>query len=169
MQMLEAIWKRRSVREYTNDPVTEDVIEELLRAGMQAPSARNLQPWQFVVVTDRSILEQVPCHHPYASMVPRAAAAVLVCGDTILQENPGYLALDCSAVTQNILLETTAQGLGAVWLGVYPCSRRILGMRKLFGLPGHILPVSLISIGHPASEPGEVDRFDPGRIHRDTW
>ncbi len=167
--MLEAILKRRSVREYTDAPVPEDFIEELLRAGMQAPSARNLQPWQFVVVTDRSMLERIPDHHPYASMVPGAAAAVLVCGDTTLQENPGYLAQDCSAVTQNILLEAAAQGLGAVWLGVYPRPRRILGMRKLFGLPGHILPISLISIGYPASEPAKVDRFDPGRIHRNTW
>ena len=167
--MLDVIWRRRSVREYTDEPVPGDVIEELIRAGMQAPSARNLQPWHFVVTTEKGILAQVPEHHPYGKMVPGAAAVILVCGDTSIQENPGYLAQDCSAATQNILLEAAGQGLGAVWLGVYPRPPRILGMRKLFSLPGYILPVSLISIGYPSTPPGEVDRFIPDRIHRDVW
>jgi nitroreductase len=167
--VLEAIWKRRSVREYSGEPVSGEVVEELLRAGMQAPSARNLQPWHFVVVTDRETLAAVPEYHPYSSMVPGAALIILVCGDTSIQENPGYLAQDCAAVTQNILLEATDQGLGAVWLGVYPRPPRIQGMRKLFGLPGNILPISLISIGHPASETQEVDRFRPGRVHLEGW
>jgi nitroreductase len=167
--MLQEIWRRRSVREYTGAPVSGEVVEELLRAGMQAPSARNLQPWHFVVATDRETLSAVPDYHPHASMVPGAAAAVLVCGDTSIQENPGYLAQDCSAATENILLEAVAQGLGAVWLGVYPRPERISWMRKLFGLPGNILPVSLISLGYPAEEPAEEDRFRPERVHLGVW
>jgi nitroreductase len=167
--MLDVIWKRRSVREYTGRPVDEDVLEELLRAAMQAPSARNLQPWHFVVSTDGDLLRRVPSHHPHSSMVPGAAAVILVCGDTSIQDNPGYLAQDCSAATQNILLEAVAQGLGAVWLGVYPRPERITGMRKLFGLPGNVLPVSLVSLGYPAAPPREEDRFLPGRVHRDSW
>ena len=167
--MLTEIWKRRSVREYSGQQVGEDTLEELLRAAMQAPSARNLQPWHFVVATDRETLASVPEHHPYASMVPGASAVILVCGDTALQDNPGYLAQDCSAATQNILLEAVAQGLGAVWLGVYPRPGRISGMRKLFGLPGNILPVTLVSLGYPAKEPAEEDRFRPDRIHLGAW
>jgi nitroreductase len=167
--MLDVIWKRRSIREYTGRPIGEDALVEILRAAMQAPSARNLQPWHFVVSTDREVLGRVPSHHPHSSMVPGAAAVILVCGDTSIQDNPGYLAQDCSAATQNILLEAVAQGLGAVWLGVYPRPERISGMRKLFGLPGNVLPVSLVSLGYPASPPREEDRFRPERVHRDSW
>lgn len=167
--MLKVIRCRRSVRKYTGEPVSRDVLEELLRAGMQAPSARNLQPWEFILVTDREILERVPEFHPYSSMVPGASAAILVCGDTVKQDNPGYIAQDCAAVTQNILLEAVAQGLGAVWLGVYPRLERINGMRLLFRLPDHMLPVSLVSIGVPAENPEPEDRFENHRIHLNSW
>jgi len=167
--MLDVIRCRRSVRKYTGEAVSRDVLEELLRAGMQAPSARNLQPWEFILVTDRETLERVPEFHPYSSMVPCAGAAILVCGDTSRQDNPGYIAQDCAAVTQNILLEAVAQGLGAVWLGVCPKLERINGMRLLFKLPDHVLPVSLVSIGVPAENPGPEDRFQSSRIHLNSW
>ncbi len=167
--MLDVIRCRRSVRKYTGEAVSRDVLEELLRAGMQAPSARNLQPWEFVLVTDRDILNRIPEYHPYSSMVPGASAVILVCGDTSRQDNPGYIAQDCAAVTQNILLEAVAQGLGAVWLGVYPKPERINGMRLLFKLPDHVLPVSLVSIGVPGENPEPEDRFDSRRIHLNSW
>jgi nitroreductase len=167
--MLETIRKRRSIRKYQDRQVSDGVIETLLRAAMQAPSARNLQPWEFVVVKDRDILARVPEYHPYSSMVPGAGAAVLVCGNTELQADPGYIAQDCSAAVQNLLLESVNQGLGAVWLGVFPRKERIEGMMELFGLPPHVIPVALVSLGYPAEDPGFQDRFDEGKIHRDRW
>lgn len=167
--MLEAIRKRRSVRKYREGPLPDGVLEELLRSAMQAPSARNLQPWEFVVVRDREVLKRIPEYHPYSSMVPEAGAAVLVCGNTDLQEHTGYLAQDCSAAVQNLLLEAVEQGLGAVWLGVFPRKERMEGMVRLFGLPDSIVPMALVSVGWPAEEKGFEDRYDPGRIHRDRW
>jgi len=167
--MIDEIGRRRSIRQYAAEPVSERALEEILRAAMQAPSARNRQPWEFVVVTDRETLARVPDHHPRSSMVPGAGAAILVCGDLTLQEEPGYLAQDCAAAVQNMLLQAVAENLGAVWLGVYPNPERIDGMRRLFNLPAHILPVAMVSIGVPAEEKEIEERFVPSKVHRDTW
>lgn len=163
--MLEAIRNRHSIRKYTGAPVSRDQIEGLLRSAMQAPSARNLQPWHFTVITCRDTLARVPEVHPYASMVPGAGAAILVSGDTHVQPLPGYLAQDCSAAVTNLLLEAVDTGLGAVWLGVYPRDERIQGIRELLSLPEHLLPIALISLGVPGEDKGFQDRYDPSRIH----
>ena len=81
MDAIEAIRTRRSIRRYTHDPVPDAVVAEILRAAMSAPSAGNQQPWQFVIVTDRGLREQIPTFHPYAQMVREAPVAILVCGD----------------------------------------------------------------------------------------
>lgn len=167
--MLEAIRKRRSIRRYRREPVTEEQLDSLLRSGMQAPSARNLQPWEFVVTTNRELMEKVPEVHPYSSMVPSAGALILVCGNTLVQPETGYILEDCSAAVENILLEAVNQDLGAVWLGVYPRVDRVRGISELFSLPEHILPVALISIGVPGEEKGFEDRFDPAKVHTDLW
>jgi nitroreductase len=167
--MLEAVSKRRSIRKYRDGEIPDDLIEVLLRSAMQAPSARNLQPWEFVVVRKRETLESIPEYHPYSSMVPHAGAAILVCGDTRRQEDPGYIAQDCSAAVENLLLEAVNQGLGAVWLGVFPRKERIDGMVSLFDLPPHVIPVALISLGWPAEDPGFQDRFDPDKVHMERW
>ncbi len=167
--MLQEIMQRRSIRKYENRPIPDDTLETLLRAAMQAPSARNLQPWEFVVVRNRNILERIPDYHPYSSMVPGAGAAILVCGNTELQNDPGYIAQDCSAAVQNLLLEAVHQGLGAVWLGVFPRKERMEGMTDLFRLPGNIIPVALVSVGYPAENPGIEERFAPEKVHYDSW
>jgi nitroreductase len=167
--MLETIRKRRSIRKYQDRPIQDDIIETLLRAAMQAPSARNLQPWEFIVIRDRETLGRIPDYHPYSSMVPEAGAAVLVCGNTVRQVDPGYIAQDCSAAVENLLLEAVNQGLGAVWLGVFPRKERIDGMVELFDLPPHIIPVALVSLGYPAEDPGFQDRYDPEKVHRERW
>ena len=169
METMEAILTRRSIRRYTEEGVPDTVIEEILRAAMQAPSAGNGQPWQFVVITDRATLREVPRFHPYAKMVPDAPVAILVCGDLRREIYEGFWVQDCSAATQNILLAAHAKGLGAVWVGIYPLEDRIAGFRRLLGLPEHVIPLSLVPIGFPAvRKPGE-ERFDRSRIHRDRW
>ena len=169
MEALDAILTRRSIRRYTPEPVPEETVTELLRAAMSAPSAKNLQPWHFVVVDDRQVLDAVRKFHPYSKMLEQAPLAILVCGDSRAEDRQSYMVQDCSAAAQNLLLAAHAVGLGAVWLGIHPRRGRVEGCRELFGLPDHILPVALIALGHPAESKPRADRFDPSRVRRNRW
>ncbi len=169
MDAIEAIMTRHSIRKYTAQPVTDELVDRLLQAGMAAPSAANEQPWHFVVIKERRLLEQVPSFHPYSHMLKEAALAILVCEDPGLEIIKGRGMLDCSAATQNILLAAHALGLGAVWLGIYPVKERMNGMRKLLNIPSQIVPVSLVSIGYSDEKLRKEDRFKPERVHYNQW
>ena len=169
MDAMEAILSRRSIRRYTDKPVPEEVITELLRAAMSAPSASNEQPWQFVIIDDRRILDEIPRFHPYAHMLKEASWAIAVCGDLQQEMISGYWVQDCSAATQNILIAANAMGLGAVWLGVFPREERAKTAQKLLGLPEHVMPLCFISIGYPAEKKPPSDRYDESRVHRNHW
>ena len=169
METLEAIFTRRSVRDFTHDPVSQEEIEKLLKAGMQAPSAGNEQPWHFVVIDDPDILHAVPEFHPYSKMLLDAPLAIQVCSDRKLEIKRASWIQDCSAATQNILLAAHAMGLGAVWLGIFPKSERVFGMQKLLNLPKDIRPFGLIAVGHPNNKPEPVDRFKEARVHHNQW
>lgn len=169
MDAMTAILSRRSIRRYTKEPVPDEVIKELLEAAMSAPSAGNEQPWHFVVITDRKILDEIPKIHPYAQMLREAPVAILVCGDKKLQKYEGYWVQDCSAATENILIAVQAKGLGGVWLGVYPVEDRVSGIRRLLGIPEDVTPFSLISIGYPAEQKPPANRYNAERVHKDRW
>lgn len=169
MDAIECIHTRRSIRRYTGKDVPEDAVREILAAGMTAPSARNQQAWQFIVITNKDILKKIPGAHPHAAMAPNAALAILVCGDVSLETSKDYWVQDCAAATQNILLACHALGLGAVWCGVYPRQDRVKGLRKLLNLPDHIIPLSLVPIGHPAQPSVRMNRFKEERIHHNGW
>jgi len=169
MDAMEAILTRRSIRQYTDRPVADEVFTDLLKAAMAAPSAGNQQAWQFVVINEREVLDEIPTIHPYSRMVKQAPLAILVCGDMALETNEGFWVQDCSAATQNLLLAAHARGLGAVWLGVYPREQRVVDFRKLLGLPGHVVPLALVSIGYPAEEKSPANRFDPAKVHYNGW
>ncbi|NLV91675.1 MAG: nitroreductase family protein [Firmicutes bacterium] len=166
---MEFILTRRSIRKYTAEPVAPEDVEDLLRAAMSAPSARNEQPWHFIVITEQEVKEALMEMHPYAKMLVEAPVAILVCGDKTLETSPGYWMIDCSAATQNILLAAHSKGLGAVWLGVYPRQERMEPFAKLMGLPEHVIPFSLVALGHPAEEKPPADRFNPERIRYNRW
>lgn len=169
MDAMEAILSRRSIRKYTNEDVSDEIVKELLEAAMSAPSAGNEQPWHFVVIRDRKILNEIPNIHPYSGMLREAPLAILVCGDESLQKYKGYWVQDCSAATENLLIAINAKGLGGVWLGVYPVEDRVNGIRKLLDMPNNIIPFSLISIGHPAEQKPPANRYNSSRIHYDRW
>ncbi len=169
MDAMEAIFSRRSIRKFTSEKVSEQVIEELLKAGMAAPSAGNQQPWQFVVIDDRKILDQIPTVHPYSAMLKEANVAILVCGDLKAEKHKGYWVQDCSAAIQNILIAVEALGLGAVWLGVYPREDRVAGIQKLLGLPEHVVPLSLIPVGYKGEQKPPANRYDASRVHHNGW
>jgi nitroreductase len=169
MDAFEAICTRRSVRKYTEQPVPEELVKELLLAAMHAPSAGNEQPWHFVVIKDRKTLDAIPGFHPYAAMTRQVSVAILVCGEPAQEKYSGRWMLDCSAATQNILLAARARGLGTVWVGIYPEAARIAGIRTLLSLPDDVIPLSLIPVGYPAEEVPRADRFNPSRVHFDKW
>jgi nitroreductase len=169
MDTLEAIHTRRSIRKYRDKPVPAELIRELLAAAMSAPSAANEQPWHFVVVTDREILDRIPSINPYAAMAKNAVVAVLVCADLKLEKFPGNWVLDCAAAVQNLLLAAHAKGLGAVWTGIYPDNDRMAGFAHLFKLPENILPHTLVPLGYPAQKLPREDRYKEDRIHYGCW
>jgi nitroreductase len=160
---------RRSIRKFTSKPVSERDVTEMLRAGFAAPSAANYQPWHFIVVTDRAVLDAVPAFHPHAGMLKQAPLGLLVCGEPARAMAEGYWVLDCSAATENILLAAHALGLGGVWLGIYPREERIEGMRELLGLPEGVVPLAMLAIGHPAEKLEPAGRWDGGKIHLNRW
>lgn len=166
---IDFILTRRSIRKYTSKPIDEKTIELLLKAGSYAPSANNFQPWHFLIVTDRIILDKLSVVHPYAKMLKEAPLAILICGDNNSQPILGYQAVDCSAATQNILLAAHASGLGSVWLGVYPREQRMKDIKDFFQLPENINPINLISLGHPAEIIPMPNRFYKEKTHLNKW
>lgn len=166
------IFQRTSVRKYTNQSITKEQIEMLLKAGMAAPSAKNVQPWEFIVVQKKETMLKIAEFHPYSSMLKDSPLVIVVCGNESKINIEGIEELwpqDCSAATQNILLEATELGLGGVWLGVYPKKNIMNNLAELLILPKHIIPFSIISIGYPAEEAKPKDKFDHKRIHYEKW
>jgi nitroreductase len=166
---LQAIHTRRSIRKYLDRPVPEELVQKLLAAAMQAPSARNQQPWQFVVIDDHSILTKIAELMPTATMASNAPLGILVCGDLDLEKSEGYWVVDCAAAVENLLLAAHALGLGAVWCGVYPREPRMEGLKRLIGLPENVIAHSLVVVGYPAEQVRGENRYRAERVHRNRW
>lgn len=165
------LFARRSIRRYTDEPVTEEQVTTLLEAAMAAPSAGGRYPWHFVVVTDRAQKEALVESHPYASMMLNAPVCIVVCGEPA-RSIPGreaYWQQDTAAATENILLAATALGLGAVWCGVHPMPDRIAGAARALGLPEGVVPFSYVVIGHPDEEKEARTQYDAERVHHERW
>ncbi|MBP0962691.1 MAG: nitroreductase family protein [Oscillospiraceae bacterium] len=162
---------RRSIRRFTNEPVTDAQMEQLLRAAMQAPSAGNAQTWDFVVVKNKATFEKIIDIHPYATPLQTADAAIVVCGNTSRERYDGFWVQDCSAAMQNLLLKAVELGLGAVWLGIHPIAERVEGLAALLDLPKGVIPLGIAAVGHPANGQQNqfVDRFHPEYIHKEKW
>ncbi len=169
MDAIEAILSRRSIRRYTDEPLPDLVVYEILRGAMSAPSAGNEQPWHFIVIRDRMILDKIQEIHPHSRMLSDASVAVLICGDLALEAHKGFWIQDCSAAAENLLLAAHAKGLGAVWLGIYPREDRVAGLKKLLDIPEGVIPFALVPLGHPAEDKPREDRFNIDRIHLERW
>ena len=166
---MDVIMKRASIRKYLPDPVSEEDIDGMIRAGMAAPSAHNRQPWHFIIITERTLLEAIPNIHPYTRMLLTAPTAIVVCGThKELEENP-FMPQDLAAATQNILLEATDRGLGSCWCGVYPKESLQNALSELLGLPKAVVPFSIIALGKPAETKKTNKPYDSLRIHRNGW
>lgn len=168
--VLENILNRKSVRNYIKGKeITDEQIEKILKAGMAAPSARNLQPWEFIVVKDRKILDALAEKSPHGKMLSDASLAIVVAGNLNTEGVSDFWIQDTSAVTQNILLEVEALGLGAVWIGGYPKEDRANMIKEELKLPKNIVPLNIISIGYPTGKDKPKNKWNPEKIHYNKY
>jgi nitroreductase len=169
--IIDNIFSRKSVRHFTSETVSKERLEILMKAGMAAPSANNKQPWTFIGITDRTLMDHLAAGLPYAKMLAQAGGAIVVCGDMnkIDPNKKDYWIQDCSAATENILLATEASGLGAVWTALYPYKERYSIVQDALSLPDTVIPLCIIPIGHPTGADQPKDKFKPGNIHWNKW
>jgi len=165
--MIDPILKRRSIRKYTGEPVSEEHVKAMLEAAMAAPSGMNRKPWHFVVVTDRDKLDRLGDTTKSWGMLKEAPLSVVVCGDPGISEK--YWDQDSIAALENMLIAISMLGLGAVWLGCHPNPERVDPAREILGIPSDIIPLAVVSIGHPGEEKEARTQFDPERVHREGW
>ena len=164
------IRERHSSRAFTEEPVSDADIETMLRCAMQAPSAANERPWEFIVIRDKQVLAQVGDINSWAGFAKNAPLGILVCLNTQKEKEKGMGIIDMGICSENLMLAATALGLGSVFTGIYPYRDRMEGFSKLCGLPDYVEPVGLIVIGHPRITKHEpVDRFDSSAIHQNKW
>lgn len=172
--VLDNIAERKSVRSYTSEPVPDEMIEQLLRAAMAAPTAMNRQPWEFVVLKDREALDNLAGKLRHAKMLSQAPLAIVVCAETMItladgtQVENNFWEHDASAATQNILLAAEAMGLGAVWTAASDGERSAI-VKETLGIPGTIKPLCVIPIGFPAGDEQPKDKWKPEKIHYNKW
>jgi nitroreductase len=168
---LNLLFGRRSIRVYSPGEVSEPALTKLLEAAMAAPSAMTKDPWRFVVVRDKQTLSKLAALHPGAVMLSAAAMAIVACGDldAAFERQISYLLQDCSAAIENLLLAAHAQGLGACWVGIHPGEPLLKRVRELLSLPASIVPVAVVSLGHPGEQPPPRTRYNPDYVHHEKW
>jgi len=164
--IIDCIMSRRSIRQFTGESIKEEDLNTIVKAGMAAPSAINVQPWAFIIVTDKVILNNLCKALPYAKMLDKAGAAIIVCGDS----KEANWVVDCAAATENILLAVHALGYGAVWTAVYKYEDRIEPVRKECKIPKDIIPLNVIPIGVLVEKDNKpLDKYKESKIHRNVW
>ena len=167
---MQEILNRRSIRKFTAQPVEEEKIEQLLKAAMQAPSAANQQPWEFIVVRDREALGRLSKMSPYSGPVAGSAVTLVLLANTDGLRIPTAWQQDLGAATENVLLEAVHLGLGAVWLGVATSEASSAFVREMYGLPDAVKPFCLIAVGYPDGQKNEfVDRYIPKKVHFEKY
>ncbi len=167
--MGDTIFIRRSIRKFLDTPVEWEKIERILSAGMHAPSAMNAQPWEFLVLTRPEARGIVAEMGPYARLAANAPVVILTLASIEREKEEGWWVQAMAACSQNILLQIVEEGLGGVWLGIYPKRQRMEKLQEAFGLPEVLLPFSATPFGYSERVNRPADRFDPLRIHREEY
>jgi len=181
-ETIRTIMNRKSVRAFTDQAIPAEYMETMLKAAMAAPTGSNIQPWHFVVLTDKSKYEKVFEGNFNMRIFNSAAAVVVLCADTTVtrvpRNNPdaepvtrpnGTWRDDLGACTENFLLAAESLGLGAVWTAAYPYSDRYASMKRELGIPDPILPYCAVAVGYPAGDEQPKDKWKPERIHYEQW
>lgn len=167
---MKEIFNRRSIRKFNDQIVEPEKIDKLLRAAMQAPSAANQQPWEFIVVKDKEALNRLSQVSPYSKPVASSDVTFVLLANVSELKFESAWQQDMSAAAQNILLEATHLGLGSVWLGVATSDDVVKNVRALYSLPETVKPFALISVGYPDGQKNEfVDRYKSEKVHEEKW
>ena len=163
---IENIMTRTSIRQYKDQPVEQEKIDIMLKAAMAAPTAVNLQPWHFIVITDKKTIGLLSGKQP-----TNAPLLIAMCGDTDKttmpdgkMKLPDFWVQDVSAATENLLLAAHALGLGAVWTGVYPAMERVAEVANVLNCPQNIVPVAVVRVGYPDEAPEPKNKFKEENI-----
>ena len=167
--VLDNIFARKSVRSYTDEAVSPEQVETILKAAMAAPSGMNAQPWRFVVVREQATKDKLAIG--FNKMIAKAPVVIVVCGKTTGKlggENHNWTA-DCAAATENLLLAAEALGLGAVWTACYPYDDRMNPTIEALELPADVKPYCIVPVGHPAGKDKPKDKWKPENIHYEKW
>jgi nitroreductase len=165
------IHSRKSVKNFTGAPVSIVDLDKIIKAGMAAPTAVNLQPWSFVVVTDRKKLDKLAEGLPYAKMLFEAGAAIIVCteADKAYDKSKDFAIIDASLAGENILLAIEALGLGGVWTATYPYVDRMNHVRTVLDIPKDVIPLNVIPVGVPTGVDKPKDKYKKDKIHWESW
>lgn len=173
MDALHCLMTRRSVRSYLDKPISEQELEALIRAGQQAPSAHNTQPWIFLSLTERETLHQLVPMTPWWALLDRCAAAIVVCADERILEKkpmpPEFQTLSCGAALENMLLAAHAMGIGGVWLGMSKGQENYDCFKQILKIPVWARVVGMAAFGYPVEEPAPVDRMRPEKWFKERW
>jgi nitroreductase len=164
--MLDLIKRRRSIRKFTNAPVSDADIQTLLEAAMAAPSANDLRPWEFVVVRRPELRRRLADMKQWSYMAADAPVVFVVCGD---EQSSAHWVEDASAATENLLLAAAALDLGGVWVAVYPDQPREQYAREALGIPAELRVLCLVPVGHPAESKPTHTKYDPAKVHYDGY
>ncbi len=168
METIKSIMTRRSIRTWTNEPVTEEQRKLILEAAMNAPSAADARPWHFVTMNEPDVIKQF-AGLGGTEMLEESTFMVLVCGDPSKEIYPGFWPQDCSCAAQNMQLAAHDIGIGCVWIAIYPLEERVETCRKILDIPDDITPFSLLAMGAPNEVLGPEYRYDEGRFHSNKW
>ncbi len=166
---MKEIYKRRSIRKFTDKKIEDEKLKKILKAGLNAPSAGNQQPWEFVAVRDKELLNKLSELSPYAGMLKQSDVAIVVCGNLENARFDAFWVQDCSASTQNMLLEATSLDIGSVWLGVYPNIEGENFVRSVLNIPEEIHVFCVVALGYPDEEKEINDKFDEHKIKYDMY
>jgi len=169
MEIMKSILERRSIRKFTSEDISQDKIEEILKAGMYAPSAGNQRPWEFIVLKSSEMKLAVCESLPHGKMLADSAFGIVVCADLSKEKFPGYWVQDCSAAMENMLLASHSMGIGSVWLGIHPVDERKTAVSRTLGLPENVVPLGVAAFGLPAQIVGHPERFDRSLVHEEKW
>jgi nitroreductase len=173
LEIQEAISKRRSIRSFRDEDVSEETIRQLIEAGMLAPSAGNCQPWEFIIVRERSIKQKLAEAALGQRFVSQAPVVIVVCANikrsTSRYGSRGrdlYCIQDTAAAIENMLLTATSKELGTCWVGAF--NEKLA--KEILELPDDVRPVAIIPIGQPA----EISRMPRRRsfdevVHHEKW
>lgn len=166
MEIREAIFKRRSVRNFLEKEIDDTIIQSLLEDAMAAPSACNKKPWEFYVIKNKELQDQIKKKIMFCNY--NSPLLIIACGNkkhALTNSDNDYWIQDVSAAIENILLSALSFDLGTCWCGLYPMKRRSSRVSKILNLPDYIIPLGIIQIGYPKKETSGRTQYDKSKVH----